>query len=135
MKKMILSIAVIVSMFLMTNLNIANANNQPVILNVTEDDGYVEVKLEDLNEKVQSAIQEISATYEVSNITYNVEKKITKVKAKNKADQTEKVFKFDDDGIKVQHENKNRELEKAKEQTEIKEQTERKENETHLPQW
>ncbi len=92
-------------------------------------DGFVEVKLEDLNENVQSAIRELGNTYDVSTITYNKDKKITKIKSKNKADQTEKVFKFDDEGKELQHKAKDKELEKANELR-----REQKENiETQLP--
>ena len=95
-----------------------------------QNDGFVEVKLEDLNENVQSAIREIGNTYDISTITYSSDQKITKVKSKNKADQTEKVFKFDDEGKELQHKAKDKELEKANELR-----REQKENiETQLPQ-
>lgn len=96
-----------------------------------QNDGFVEVKLEDLNENVQSAIREIGNTYDISTITYSSDKKITKVISKNKADQTEKVFKFDDEGKELQHKAKDKEFEKAQEQRE-----EQIENiETQLPLW
>ena len=96
-----------------------------------QNDGFVEVKLEDLNENVQSAIREIGNTYDISTITYSSDQKITKVKSKSKADQTEKVFKFDDEGKELQHKAKDREFEKAQELRE-----EQKENiETQLPKW
>jgi len=46
-----------------------------------QDDGFVEVKLEDLNEKVQEAVGTISETYELNSLQYNAEKQITKVEA------------------------------------------------------
>lgn len=96
-----------------------------------QNDGFVEVKLKDLNENVQSAIREIGNTYDISTITYSSDKKITKVISKNKADQTEKVFKFDDEGKELQHKAKDKEFEKAQEQRE-----EQIENiGTQLPLW
>ena len=97
-----------------------------------QNDGFVETKLEDLNENVQSAIREIGSTHEVATITYNKDTKVTKVKSTNRADQTEKVFSFDDEGKEVQPETKNKELERTIEQREI----EQRENiETQLPKW
>ena len=72
MKKMILSIAVIAGMFLMTNLNNVNASEKPTISIVTENDGFVEVDLKDLNEKVQASINELANEYDV--VKYSIEK-------------------------------------------------------------
>lgn len=102
MKKLILSIAVIACVFMMSGINTANASEQPTITISLEDDGYVEVKTDELNENVQKAINEIAETYEVKTVKYNSEKKLTKVMAVNKEDQTEKVFKFDDEGKSVE---------------------------------
>ena len=97
-----------------------------------QNDGFVETKLEDLNENVQSAIREIGSTHEVATITYNKDTKVTKVKSTNRADQTEKVFSFDDEGKEVQPETKNKELERTIEQREIEQ---RVNIETQLPKW
>ncbi|MDD4778401.1 MAG: hypothetical protein PHV53_08960 [Fermentimonas sp.] len=110
MKKVILSIALIAGVFAMTGLNTANAAEQPSIIITLEDDGFVDVKLEDLNEAVQNAIQEISATYDVKSIKYNNEKKITKVTASKKEDQSQKVFILDDEGKEVKKETHTPEL-------------------------
>ena len=97
-----------------------------------QNDGFVETKLENLNDNVQSAIRELGSTHEVATITYNKDTKVTKVKSTNRADQTEKVFSFDDEGKEVQPETKNKELERTIEQREI----EQRENiETQLPKW
>jgi len=98
MKKTILSIALIAGVFMMSNLNIANAALEPSVMITLEDDDFVDVKLEDLNEDVQNAIREISETYNVTSIKYNSEKKITKVTGTSKEDQSEKVFVLDDEG-------------------------------------
>ena len=71
MKKMILSIAVIAGMFLMTNLNVATASEKPSISIVTDDDGFVEVRLQDLNEKIQTSINALTSEYDVQTLKYN----------------------------------------------------------------
>ncbi|MDD2298793.1 MAG: hypothetical protein PHR52_00390, partial [Fermentimonas sp.] len=86
MKKTILSIALIAGVFMMSNLNIANAALEPSVMITLEDDDFVDVRLEDLNEDVQNAIREISETYNVTSIKYNSEKKITKVTGTSKED-------------------------------------------------
>lgn len=97
-----------------------------------QNDGFVETKLENLNDNVQSAIRELGSTHEVATITYNKDTKVTKVKSTNRADQTEKVFSFDDEGKEVQPETKNKELERTIEQREIEQ---RVNIETQLPKW
>ena len=66
-----------------------------------QDDGFVEVKLEDLNEKVQEAVRTISETYELNSLQYNAEKQITKVEATKKDDQSKKTFYLDKDGVET----------------------------------
>ena len=107
MKKIILSIAVIVSMFLMTNINIANASEKPTISIVTEDDGFVEVNLQDLNENVQASINSFTNEYDVKSLKYNAEKQLTKVELIKKDDQTSKKVLFNDSGEKVEKDKSN----------------------------
>lgn len=98
MKKVILSIAIIAGVFLMTNINNANASDQPTITISLQDDGFVKVEIEGLNENVQSAIKEIAATYEVTLVQYNSDQKVTKVTGTSKEDKSEKVFLLNDEG-------------------------------------
>ena len=123
MKKMILSIAVIAGMFLMTNLNNVNASEKPTISIVTENDGFVEVDLKDLNEKVQASINELANEYDVKSIKYNTEKQLTKVVLIKKDDQSTKKVYLNDNGEKV---DKNKDAVKNIESENI---------ETQLPQW
>jgi hypothetical protein len=123
MKKMILSIAVIAGMFLMTNLNNVNASEKPTISIVTENDGFVEVDLKDLNEKVQASINELANEYDVKSIKYNTEKQLTKVVLIKKDDQSTKKVYLNDNGEKVE---KNKDAVKNIESENI---------ETQLPQW
>src|SRR5690554_2485384 len=123
MKRMILSIAVIAGMFLMTNLNNVNASEKPTISIVTENDGFVEVDLKDLNEKVQASINELANEYDAKSIKYNTEKQITKVVLIKKDDQSTKKVYLNDNGEKVE---KNKDAVKNIESENI---------ETQLPQW
>ena len=123
MKKMILSIAVIAGMFLMTNLNNVNASEKPTISIVTENDGFVEVDLKDLKEKVQASINELANEYDVKSIKYNTEKQLTKVVLIKKDDQSTKKVYLNDNGEKVE---KNKDAVKNIESENI---------ETQLPQW
>lgn len=123
MKRMILSIAVIAGMFLMTNLNNVNASEKPTISIVTENDGFVEVDLKDLNEKVQASINELANEYDVKSIKYNTEKQLTKVVLIKKDDQSTKKVYLNDNGEKVE---KNKDAVKNIESENI---------ETQLPQW
>ena len=123
MKKMILSIAVIAGMFLMTNLNVATASEKPSISIVTEDDGFVEVRLQDLNEKIQTSINALTSEYDVQTLKYNEEKKLAKVVLIKKDDQSTKKVYFNENGEKIEKDkdaNRNVEIENI---------------ETQLPQW
>lgn len=64
----------------------------------TNDDGYASVKLEELNEKVQATIQTYVETYEVAELTYHAERKLTKVTLVDRTDHSEKVVVLDDEG-------------------------------------
>lgn len=105
MKKMILSIAVIAGMFLMTNLNVATASEKPSISIVTEDDGFVEVRLQDLNENIQASINALTSEYDVQTLKYNEEKKLTKVVLIKKDDQSTKKVYFNENGEKIEKDN------------------------------
>ena len=123
MKKMILSFALITGMFLITNLNVANASEKPSISIVTEDDGFVEVRLQDLNEKIQASINDLTTEYDVKTLKYNEEKKLAKVVLIKKDDQSTKKVYFNENGEKIEKDkdaNRNVEIENI---------------ETQLPQW
>lgn len=66
-----------------------------------QEDGFVNVKFEDLNEKVQAAVRSMLDQYDINVLQYDAEKKITKVTATNKEDQSEKIVYFDDEGKEV----------------------------------
>lgn len=106
MKKVILSIALVASgIFTSTSVQAANTvnttNEKPIIEVTLDDDGFVDVKFEELNEKVQAAINALKETYDIDVIKYNAEKQITKVKVTNKEDQSQKKIYFDNEGVET----------------------------------
>jgi len=106
MKKVILSIALAASgIFTSTSVQAANTvnttNEKPIIEVTLDDDGFVDVKFEELNEKVQAAINALKETYDIDVIKYNAEKQITKVKVTNKEDQSQKKIYFDNEGVET----------------------------------
>lgn len=66
-----------------------------------QDDSYANINFEDLNEKVQQAVQKLIDRYDISSLQYNAEKKLTKVTATSKEDQLVKTVYFDDEGKEV----------------------------------
>lgn len=99
MKSMMLAIAIVLGTSAFVNAQSSiSENNAIVAISQTNDDGYVEVKFEDLNEKVQEAIKGYTELYDVTALAYNAEKKHTKVTLSLKADQSAKVVILDDEG-------------------------------------
>jgi ABC-type glycerol-3-phosphate transport system substrate-binding protein len=99
MKLMMLAIAIVFGTSAFANVQSSSSeNNATVAISQTNDDGYVEVKLEDLNEKVQAAIKGYAESYDVSALGYNADKKLTRVTLSSKADQSIKVVILDDEG-------------------------------------
>ena len=106
MKKVILSIALAASgIFTSTSVQAANTvnttNEKPIIEVTLDDDGFVDVKFEELNEKVQAAINALKETYDIDVIKYNAEKQITKVKVTNKEDLSQKKIYLDNEGVET----------------------------------
>ena len=66
-----------------------------------EDDRFTDIKFEELNEKVQAAVNALGETYTVDSLKYNAEKQVTKVKATSKVDQSSKVFYFNNEGVEI----------------------------------
>lgn len=73
-----------------------------VFSGVMQDDGFVDVKYSELSEKVQSAVQEISQTYDVTSLKFNEGNKIYKVDGINKEDQSKKEFFLNEEGQEVE---------------------------------
>lgn len=83
----------------MTNVrNVYSIGEAPPITAVPEDEGFTEVRQQDLCEAVQTAIKAFTQEYNVTAIGHNAEKQLTKVKLMKKEGQTEKVVYLDAEG-------------------------------------
>ncbi len=103
MKKVILSIAFVAAgLFTLSTIQAANTTNgQPVLEATFNDDGFVDVKFEELNEKVQASINALKETCDIDSIMYNAEKQITKVEVTIKEDQSKKTVYLDNEGVET----------------------------------
>ena len=102
MKKMILTIAMIAGMSAIANIQTLQAASHFQLETVSQDEnGFVEVKLEELNPEVQAAVKALLADYDVKVLKHNVEKQLTKVVLTNKQDQSEKKVLLDEKGNEV----------------------------------
>ena len=108
MKKVILTIALATSMITVSNVQEMNAMDlQPTATiisgNITGEDGFIEVKLEELSPAVQVAVNALTQEYDVKALKYNAEKQLTKVKLIKKEDQSQKTVYFDAEGQEVRN--------------------------------
>lgn len=106
MKKVILSVVLILGIGVAANAHIQNRDHiqqdqKTVSAQQPQNDGFKEVKFEELNEKVQAAVRIVAESYEINSLQYNKEKQITKVEATKKDDQSKKTFYFDVDGNEI----------------------------------
>ena len=125
MKKVILSVALILGIIGATQAQ--NQNNgqiqqdqTTVISNQSQDNGFKDVKLEELNEKVQAAIRALAESYEIDSLQFNEAKQITKVEATKKDDQSKKTFYFDVEGNEITMDITSEQAEKTDESKEVK---------------
>lgn len=119
MKKVILSIAILVAAITLISVQQVNAAyEQPAISMVMQDDGFVEVPLDSLSPAVQASVNALATEYDIQKVKFNAAEQITKVKLVKKDDQSEKVVYFDAEGNEVQYEDqaKNEEAEESMEQ-------------------
>lgn len=104
MKKVILSAAFVMAT---VSFAIAQFSNESAISHQSEvmtqqvKDEWRLAKLEELSAKVQEAIKAQEATCDVKTILYNEAVKQAKVTFVSKADQSEKVMVFDEEGKEV----------------------------------
>ena len=98
MKKVLLSIMLTVGAYTFTCAQAPIVDENPTVTVAQEDDGYKDVKLEDLSEKVQSAIKDNYSNYTVKSTSYNEEKKLAKVTFTSKEDQSEKIVILNEEG-------------------------------------
>ncbi len=102
MKKVILSFALIAGMTAMTNIQTLSASNRfQTEATAQDDNGFVEVKLEELAPAVQEAVKALLTDYDLKVLKYNAEKQLTKVVLTSKQDQSEKKVFLDAEGKEV----------------------------------
>ncbi len=102
MKKVFLSIALVTGIFATANIQATNSTVEQPITEVTfNDDGFVDVKFDELNEKVQDAVRAVAEDYDLNALQYNAEKEITKVVCTKKDDQSQRIFYFDVEGKEI----------------------------------
>jgi Skp family chaperone for outer membrane proteins len=105
MKKVVLTATMILSLIILANAkplvqNSTTVNQETIAVVVTQDE-WKEVKLEDLNEKVQAAIKTLQKSNDVKSIVYNEASKQTKVAVISKVDSSEKEVIFNDEGEEI----------------------------------
>lgn len=103
---MLLSLAIMAGVSIFANAGnvkegVSVCSEAVVVASDDDEDGFVEVKTEDLNDNVKKAIEAYSETDTVKTLAYNTEKKLTKVVFVSKADNSEKEVIFNDEGKEV----------------------------------
>lgn len=125
MKKVILSVALMLGIIGATQAQSQNKGQirqeqTTVITHQSQDNGFKDVKLEELNEKVQAAIRTLAESYEIDSLQFNEAKQITKVEATKKDDQSKKTFYFDVEGNEITMDITSEQAEKTDESKEVK---------------
>ncbi|HOV71897.1 MAG TPA: hypothetical protein PLO31_06785 [Dysgonamonadaceae bacterium] len=125
MKKVILSVALMLGIIGATQAQSQNKgqirqDQTTVITHQSQDNGFKDVKLEELNEKVQAAIRALAESYEIDSLQFNEAKQITKVEATKKDDQSKKTFYFDVEGNEITMDTTSEQAEKTDESKEVK---------------
>jgi len=125
MKKVILSVALMLGIIGATQAQSQNKgqirqDQTTVITHQSQDNGFKDVKLEELNEKVQAAIRALAESYEIDSLQFNEAKQITKVEATKKDDQSKKTFYFDVEGNEITMDITSEQAEKTDESKEVK---------------
>ena len=104
MKTLFLSLALVLGTFAFANAQQDVKTTQEtatVAVVAQQEDGYADVKLDALSEKVQTAIKANYADYTVKSTAFNAEKKLAKVVLVSKADKSEKTVILDEEGKEV----------------------------------
>lgn len=102
MKKVILTFTLIAGMTAMANIQTLQAASRIQIETVSKDEnGFVEVKLEELNLEVQAAVKALLVDNDLKVLKHNAEKQLTKVVLISKQDQSEKKVLLDEKGKEV----------------------------------
>ena len=75
--------------------------SESIVMTMQEDDGFVDVKLENLNEAVQGVILVLAEENDLTSLKYNAEKEVIKVVLSSKEDQSEKTVYLNNEGKEV----------------------------------
>jgi hypothetical protein len=102
MKKVILTFALIAGMTAMTHIRTLHATTRiQQQVTVQDENGFKEVKLEELNAAVQEAVKALLIDNELKLLKHNAEKGLTKVLLISKQDQSEKKVLLNAEGKEV----------------------------------
>lgn len=100
MKKLVLAVAVFMSVGAFTFAQLDQPVRVSVAAEVTQDT-FKEVTKADLNEKVQTALSRFDEAYTVKKMEYSESQKQTRVTLEDKSSKAEKVVILDDEGNEV----------------------------------
>ena len=101
MKRVVLSVTIALGAIMYANAAEYIVNANIGVVTFQEEDGFVEVKFEALNEKVQKSIKELEEVCNITDLAYNKDKKQTKVNLIVKENNAAKVVILDDEGKEV----------------------------------
>jgi ABC-type glycerol-3-phosphate transport system substrate-binding protein len=104
MKKVILLVALITGTIAAANAATALETNTKVTIETatTDNDGYKEVKLDELSQVVQASIKALAGeTYVISKVEYSAELELVRATLTSKEDQQVKVVLIDKNGKEV----------------------------------
>ena len=110
MKRIILSVAVLLGTATMTFAQVSTGSTQKTqtpppagqVVKQQAQDTFKEIKPDALNENVKKAINAYTTTFNVTKLEYNEAKKLTKVTLSNKETKAIEVVILDDAGKKVE---------------------------------
>lgn len=102
MKTIVLAIALMVGTGVTTYAQQEMSVNTPIESVAQQEEVFVKIAFDDLNDNVKAAITKLAEEYNIKELGYNVEKKLTKVSLISKADESESVVILDDEGKEVE---------------------------------
>lgn len=102
MKTIVLAIALMTGAGMTTYAQQATTMNAPIERIAQQEDVFVKISFDDLNDNVKAAITKLAEEYNIKELAYNVEKKLTKVTLTSKADDSETEVILDDEGKTIQ---------------------------------
>lgn len=123
---MALVLGFVLSMNAQENENQNSQQQQQEMVQQNQDDGFKDIAFDQLNEKVQATVTKLAETCDLNALMYNAQTQVTKVKVTDKADQSKKVYLFDNEGVEVKDASCSEPKEEKKSE-QVEQQTEQKE--------